>query len=105
MTYTVITQEGENPRSGLTLAQAADEILSSDGRDWEIRFDNGVWEIWSRQQVANIGWGKTTISSWADTREAAENELFLEVIENSYDWRGHDIAVTDADYFENIAAA
>jgi hypothetical protein len=105
MTYTVTNSEGEYPRHGLTLAQAANEILSSDSRDWEIRFDNGAWEIWSRQQVANIGWGKTTILSWADTEEEGDNEVVLEVIENSYDWRGHDIALTDADYFENITAA
>ena len=97
LTYTVTTQEGEYPRHGLSLAQAADEILSSDSREWKILLNDGVWEIWSRQQVANQGWSATVIYSVEDDREAAETEMFKKVIAQSWDWRGHDIASAEGE--------
>jgi len=91
-TYTVTSSEGEYPRRNLTVAQAADEILSSDSREWEIRSDDGVWEIWSRQQVANRGWSKTVIYSVEDALEDAATEMFEKVIAHSWEWRGYDTA-------------
>lgn len=93
--YTVTSNEGEYPRSGLTLAQAADEILSSDSREWKIEFNDETWAIWSRQQVANIGWSKTHISSCAETLAEAEAEIFKEVIDKSWNWKGYDIAIEE----------
>jgi hypothetical protein len=105
-TYTVTSAEGENPRTGLSLHDAADEILSSDSREWKIeRDEDGMWVIWSRQQVANRGWAKTITSSWEDTQEEAEAEMFAEVIQKSWQWRGHDIAVTDEEYARSWAEA
>jgi hypothetical protein len=102
-TYTVTSSEGEYPRRNLTLAQAADEILSSDSREWEIRSEDGIWRIWSRQQVANIGWHSTAIISVSDSREDAEIQMFKEVVRDSWNWRGHDHAITDIEYDQMVA--
>ena len=103
MTYTVTTQEGEYPRRGLSLAEAANEILSSDSREWKIvGTEIGLYRIWSRQQVANIGWSAIDIATWADSVAEAEAEMFQQVIDQSWGWRGHDIAVTDAEYNRTV---
>ena len=101
-TYTVTTHDGDYPRRGLTLAQAADEILSSDGREWEIRLNAyGGYRLWGRQQVANIGWEKLWQRSYAPDRATAEAEIFGEVI--YAEWRGHDVAQLDRVYDAMLA--
>ena len=101
-TYTVTTQSGDDVRRGLTLAQAADEVLSSDGRDWEIRLEaDGWYRLWGRHQVANIGWGSTRLISGATNRATAEAQIFGEVI--YADWDRHDVAQLDRVYDAMLA--
>jgi hypothetical protein len=97
--YTVIhTCTGEAIASGLTLEGAADEILNSDGREYDIRpsEDGNGFELWARQQVANKGWTRTVIYSLEDGRLAAELEILTKVI--AANWARHPIAMTDAEF-------
>ena len=103
-TYTVLTQSGDVVDRGLTLSQACDEIMRSDGREWEIRGEPGEYAAWSRQQVASRPWACCyALVSYADTLEAAEAEIYETII--CSDWRGHNTAVTDESYDEMMAEA
>lgn len=52
--YDVIGHEGTIIAESLTADEAAHEILTSDGREYEIREDRTAgFTLWSRQQVAN----------------------------------------------------
>lgn len=103
-TYTVTDRSGECVRSGLSIADAANEILSSDSRDWDIRPDSdGGFTLWSRQQVASRSWERTAVYSNAANSGDAEREIFQAVVDA--DWRGHDTAMTDQAYARMIAEA
>lgn len=100
-TYTV-TEPNNGYMIGrhLTVREAAESMLSDDGQDFEIRETAGprggrIFDLWTRQQVANIGWGKTVIFSFAETREAAEAEIFQKVFDAN--WPGYTV-LTDAEY-------
>jgi hypothetical protein len=102
MSYTVLSNDGDVIGRNLTLARAADEILSSDSREWEIRQqDDGGYRLWSRQQVANVRWGKTVVMSYAETVEEAKAEIFTAVVNS--DWPGHYTAITDHAYDAMLA--
>jgi len=99
--FTVVDTDGEPIARHLTAAEAAHIILTDDGREYEIREDDGGYELWSRQQVANRPWEATVIFTVADTLEEAEAEIFAAVIRAS--WPRHPEAMTDAQ-FDEIAA-
>lgn len=94
--YTVAKSDGDLIGRHMTLAEAADAILSDDSREYEIRHDGVEFTLWSRQQVANRGWRKTVVYSFADDRALAEAEIFRKVIEAR--WDGHPEAITDESY-------
>ena len=97
-TYTILDNDGYVMDRGVSLCEAADAIMTSDSREWEIREDkDGGYTAWSRQQVANWPWAATAIYSFAATRDEAEREI-CEKIVNSEHWAGHYEAMTDADY-------
>lgn len=101
-TYTVTDYNGGVIARGLSAAAAADEILSTDSREWEVRpMDGGGFRIWSRQQVANRPWAATGVMSFADTLVEAEAEMFAEVI--AANWPRHYIAQADESYDRMIA--
>jgi hypothetical protein len=85
-TYAVIDRHGEVRGTDLTLKEAAEIILTDDGQDWEIRrahyapSDQDFWRLWMRQQVANKPWTQTRVSSFADSLDEAETEIFAVVI-------------------------
>jgi hypothetical protein len=99
--FTVVDTDGEAIARHLTAADAAHIILTDDGREYEIREDDGGYELWSRQQVANRPWEATVIFTVADTLEEAEAEIFAAVIRAS--WPRHPEAMTD-EQFDEIAA-
>lgn len=102
-TYTIIDGEGYVMDRGVSLSEAADAIMTSDSREWDIREDeNGGFTVWSRQQVANRPWAATAIYSFAANRDEAEREI-CENIVNSERWSGHCEAMTDAAYEEMLA--
>ena len=101
-TYTVTDRSGNVIARGLTLSHAAHEILSTDGREWDIRpIDGGGWRLWSRQQVANRPWAETSITSFVSSPEAASDDIFEQVITAC--WPGHYEACTDAGYDRMLA--
>lgn len=102
-TYTILDSTGEAIKRGLSLADAADEIMTSDGREWEIRKDPIGWVAWSRHQVAGIGWTKCSgLYSIKNYRLAAERDIHLKIV-NAERWPGHCETMTDAAYDEMMA--
>ena len=102
-TYTTIDTDGYVLDRGISLVEAADAIMTSDGREWEIREDkDGGFTAWSRQQVANLPWGATVLYSIKSDRAEAEAEI-CEKIVTSERWSGHCEAMTDAAYDEMTA--
>lgn len=104
MTYTVIDNvSGEAIATGLSAADAAAEVLTSDGREFDIRLadDGNGFELWTRQQVANKGWTRTVIYSIEADRSAAEADIFSQVI--AANWPRRPSVLTDAQYKEMLA--
>ena len=100
-TYTILTGEGEMIETGLSLRDAAAEVLTSDSREFDIRSDDGVFTVWIRQQVANSPWTATHFVSFAPAREDAEREIFTDVV-NCERMRGHNEAITDEQYRQTL---
>jgi len=105
-TYTITDHDGCEIASGLTVEQAADEIMNSDGRQWCLEKDAKFagWTAWSRQEVANRPWGKTVFYS-ANADEASALADISEQIVDSEPMRGHYKAFTDEQFAELKAIA
>jgi hypothetical protein len=105
-TYTVIDHDGYEIASGLTLEQAADEIMSSDSREWQLRKDAKFdgWAAWSRQQVANRDWTETVFYSSSTDEAAALAEISQKIV-SAERMAGHYEAITDEQFSEMKAAA
>jgi len=103
-TYTILSGEGEMIETGLSLRDAAHEVLTSDSREYEVRRDDdGGFTLWSRQQVANRPWAATRFFSVKIDRAEAEAEIFAEVI-GSERFAGHCEAITDEQYADMLAS-
>lgn len=107
-TYTILSGEGEMIETGLSLRDAAHEVLTSDGREYEFRTgpddDSGIVTVlWSRQQVANRPWAATRFFSIKTDRAEAEEEIFAEVVSGER-FAGHCEAITDEQYAEMLAS-
>jgi multidrug efflux pump subunit AcrA (membrane-fusion protein) len=102
-TYTVLDTNGDLIATGLTAADAAAEMLTDDGREFDIRAaaDGTGFDLWTRQQVANKGWTITAIYSVDTDRAAAEARIFAKVI--AADWPHHPTVLTDQQYAEMLA--
>ncbi len=101
-TYTVFSgANGTVYGRDLSVAEAADIILTHDGRDYEVRQAGDRFELWTRQEVANVKWSRTVLSSYATTSDQAKAEIFAEVI--AAGWSGHPDVMTDADYDAMLA--
>lgn len=98
-TYTIIHHDGYEIASGLTLIEAADAIMTSDGREWDIRKDTAHlgWTAWSRQQVANQGWRETVFYSPAADEAEANADISQQIV-GTERMRGHCEAVTDEQF-------
>ena len=105
MLYCVVNQSGELIERDLTIENAADEILSTDSQEWEIRADTAgnFWTLWSRQQVANKPWTATLIGAYG-TEADARAEILAEVVrvaDGGPSWKAE--AMPQADYDAMIA--
>ncbi len=79
-TYAVIDRHGETKGTDLSARDAAEIVLYDDGQDYEIRSDALRSELWTRQEVANRPWQRTTVTSYdADERRAAD-DIFAQVL-------------------------
>ena len=72
MPYAVVDQSGELIARDLTTEDAAHEILTVDGQEYEIRPDSAgdYWTLWTRQQVANKPWTSTLFGDYGPENEA-----------------------------------
>jgi hypothetical protein len=100
MLYAVVNQGGELIARDLTIENAADEILSVDSQEWEIRADTAgdFWTLWTRQQVANKPWTATLIGTCgaeADARAAILAKV-VRAADGGRDWKAQ--AMPQADY-------
>ena len=106
-TYTVISGSGVVKAEGLSANDAAREILTHDGHNYEIRpdADGGFW-LWHTQRGGggNVPMVRTLIYSAADTEDEAQDQIFAEVVKKS-DWFDHQDVMTDADYATMVAEA
>lgn len=80
MRYTVIDKSGNVLDTGLSAEMAAHTVLTDDGCSYDVRKDDDVWELWSRQEVANRPWSKTICFSLEDTEQAAWADIARQVI-------------------------
>lgn len=81
MLYAVVDQSGDLIARDLTTEQAAHEILTVDGQEYEMRRDpEGYWSLWTRQQVANRPWTCTLLGSWGQTEDDAKAEVFADAL-------------------------
>lgn len=105
ITYTVISGSGVARAEGLSADEAAREVLTHDGHNYEIRPDpdGGFW-LWHSQRGGggNVPMVRTLIYSAADNAVAAQDEIFAEVITKS-DWFDRPNIMTDADYAAMVA--
>lgn len=98
-TYTFI--DGDNAITGLTMIEAARELLSADSAEYEIRIDpRGGYRLWTRKQVANKPWTQTIIFSLEDSEAAAEEEIARLVIGSGAWETGNIHVLTDDEYAE-----
>ena len=109
-TYTVIFGYGDTStvRSGLTLADAARELLWENGAEYEIRADDHQGQpiehaLWCKR--LNGRWLKSVLYSVSDDPDAAEAEIFAQVVTKPADWWSGAEAVTDEEFAKMQAEA
>ena len=100
-TYTVVTPQGTLVATGLSMREAAIEVLTSDGRDFNIREENGEFILWSRKQLGGVPWHRTVFGSANPDPEAAEMEIFAAVVDFG-PMPGYDEVMTDEEYNKTI---
>lgn len=101
-TYTLLDTTGRAIAHGLSASDAAAEILTSDGREYDIRADDtGGYVLWTRHQVAGLPWTPTIFYSAAENIEEAEADIYAAVVVAER-FCGHPEAVTDDQYIEML---
>lgn len=105
-TFTIADFRADAVHSGLSASEAAHELLSHDGAEYDVRAaeDGAGFELWHRKPNAHrVAWVKTVIWSSATDREAAEADIFAKVIASGH-WDRDDLFVgTDEAYAETLA--
>jgi hypothetical protein len=102
-TYTVYrATDGDNAHSGLSLDEAVDEMLSHDGRDWEIRKDGNGWRIFNTFANHQFGMRSTRFYSAQSGGWDARAELLAKVIKEEINGL---LAMPDTEYEAMMAAA
>lgn len=83
VTYKIIDHDGGVIERGLSLEQAANAVMTSDGREWRItRNENGgEWAAWSRHQTAGRPWGLTGFTSYHDDEKKAREAIFRQIVQ------------------------
>jgi hypothetical protein len=102
-TYTIVSPSGVVMETGISLRQAADAVLTSDGREYAVHKDGrGGFTLWTRHEVANLRWTATRFFSLETDRSKAEDKIFGKVV-SAERFPGHCEAITDAAYAEMMA--
>lgn len=102
ITYTVTSHDGANEQRGLTLDEAACEIMWYDGHEFEIcPEDGGGYRLWTSDYSRNSPMGaklsETVIDSGETDEAAATAEIYAKVLENAHWFKGQWV-YTDAKY-------
>ena len=89
-TYTITDYDGNELYSGLSAEQSADILLTHDGHAYEIRLGSNpdCWILWHSDASQNSVRGagrlqETKIFSLHKNAQAAQQEIFLKVIDNA----------------------
>ena len=98
-TYTVVTPRGDLVATGLSLRDAAIEVLTSGGRDFNIRETEGQFVLWSRKQIGGVPWHQTIFGSRKPDPEEAEMEIFADVVDFG-PMPGFDEVMTDDEFLQ-----
>lgn len=106
-TYTVLRADGEINARGLSAPDAAVEVMTYDGHDYDILRDQDGWRLFTTKHSRNSPLGGrpmtgTVIWSFATHEAEARAEILAEVIKNAGWWRGQSV-ITDADYDQMVA--
>lgn len=92
----------------MTLAEAADHVMSYDGHEYDIRpsADGVGYELWlschSRNSTCWKGLTKSVIFSLRDDLAQATEEIFVQVLRHATWWHGQ-YAYTEKEYTRMIA--
>lgn len=82
-TFTIINWSDYSIQSGLTLDDAAHEVLSCDESQFEIReAKEGGYSLWSSNPSLNQDWVETKFFSREEDAEKAKEEIFTMVVDN-----------------------
>lgn len=91
------------PKRGLTLAEAAYEVLGYDSQTYRIKRTDYGWSLWFKK----LSWPamrETMIDSIEDDEDAATADIFRQVIDSSeYFTCDNFVCMTDEAYNEMIA--
>jgi hypothetical protein len=103
-TYTT-HRHGNNALSGLSVADAAREILTADGQDFEIRREGDCWRLWQRKECAGVKWRAVLIWSFEEPEDAAEADIFQRVVNRCLEgrWDRYTHIMTDDAYNAMLA--
>lgn len=82
MTYAIVNQNHGYTLKDLSLEETARQILTHDGCEFDIRPSDLGYDLWYRQQVANIKWIRSSVYSIEDDLEKAHKDIYLKVISN-----------------------
>lgn len=72
MLYAVVDQSGDLIARDLTTEEAAHEILTVDGQEYDIRPDSAgdYWTLWTRHRAANRPWSTSLMGAYGTEAEA-----------------------------------
>lgn len=105
MKYTIVCPSGEALEHGLTLEEAAKELLWYDGHKYELRKDsrNAGWAIWRTNKLGEMS--ETIFYSACEDENAAWRELAERVVAQwgGEGWRNEPEAMTD-DQWDKLQA-
>jgi hypothetical protein len=103
-TYTLL-DNGYAKRSGLTLEQAAIELLTDDGQEYEIRTDSSepdTWFLWVRKPNAGRQWQQWgRFHATGGTEEEARSRIFRTVMR---EYKPGNICVVTDNYHARMVA-
>lgn len=102
--FDIIDHDGAVIEESLTAIEAANAVMQSDGREWEIRpHPAGGWVAWSRQQVANRPWAEiSTLYSAESDKGVALADISGQIVKSER-WPGHYEAVDRESRLETAA--
>ena len=84
-TYTIFGTDGSAIRHGASLREAVQMIMTSGGREWEIRkHSDGGFTVWQRRRGESQTWELLPFAwSTATNKSAAAREIFEKIVSST----------------------